>query len=190
MVSSRSTLEIVFWILLCHLVHDRGVRADSAFLAYGVSVWGVSWLLSYEIAPAVTGTAGGAGVMSLDSLMLIVSLGVVAILAVVCGGALISSGRAAGASAGTASGSPVAGDLPGRHILDERLANHEIAVMELYAQGLTIGRVAQNLGLTKSTAQSYVKSAYRKLGIHSKDELIEYLKTGRCDGRPGPRAHG
>ena len=49
------------------------------------------------------------------------------------------------------------------------------SVVALYAHGYSLGKVAEELGITKSTAQSHVKNAYRKLGVHSKDELIERL---------------
>ena len=37
----------------------------------------------------------------------------------------------------------------------------------------SLGRVAEELAITKGTAQGYSRSAYRKAGIHSKDELID-----------------
>ena len=43
----------------------------------------------------------------------------------------------------------------------------------LFASGYSLGRVAEELEITKGTAQGYSRSAYRKAGIHSKDELID-----------------
>ena len=50
-----------------------------------------------------------------------------------------------------------------------------LAVVELYTRGRSLGKVADELGITKSTAQSHIKNAYRKLGVHSRDELIELV---------------
>lgn len=55
------------------------------------------------------------------------------------------------------------------------LTEREAAVATLYARGYSLGKVAEELGITKSTAQSHIKHAYRKLGVHSRDELIERL---------------
>lgn len=57
------------------------------------------------------------------------------------------------------------------------LTEREASVAVRFAQGFSLGKVAEELCITKSTAQSHIKGAYRKLGIHAKDELIEYLRT-------------
>ena len=59
------------------------------------------------------------------------------------------------------------------------LTEREASVAVYFAQGFSLGKVAEELCITKSTAQSHIKGAYRKLGIHTKDELIECLRTMR-----------
>ena len=51
--------------------------------------------------------------------------------------------------------------------------SREAQVAVLFASGYSLGRVAEELAITKGTAQGYSRSAYRKAGIHSKDELID-----------------
>ena len=53
------------------------------------------------------------------------------------------------------------------------LTRREAMVVVLYAHGFSLGKVAEELGISKSTAQSHIKNAYRKLDVHSRDELIE-----------------
>mgnify|MGYP000396782421 CR=1 FL=1 len=53
----------------------------------------------------------------------------------------------------------------------------------LFAQGFSIGSVAEKLGIERSTAQSHSKAVYRKLGIHTKDELIALVQGGGA-GKP------
>ena len=59
------------------------------------------------------------------------------------------------------------------------LTEREASVALYFAQGFSLGKVAETLCITKSTAQSHIKGAYRKLGIHTKDELIECLRSMR-----------
>ena len=56
-----------------------------------------------------------------------------------------------------------------RHGLTER----ESEVMELLARGYTQKRIAEELNLSISSVQTYAKTLYRKLGIHSRQELID-----------------
>lgn len=74
----------------------------------------------------------------------------------------------------TASGVPsIAPEL-----LEERfgLTAREVEVARCLAQGHSVKRTAQMLFLAPSTVQSYSKTIYRKLGIHSKQELIDLLR--------------
>ena len=54
--------------------------------------------------------------------------------------------------------------------------------MERFSQGNSLRKVAETMFISTSTAQSHVKSVYRKLGIHSKQELID-LVSDRMGGR-------
>lgn len=58
------------------------------------------------------------------------------------------------------------------------LTNRELDVLRLLAQGRDAGVVEQELGLARNTVKSYTKSLYAKLGVHSKQELIDLVKTG------------
>lgn len=48
---------------------------------------------------------------------------------------------------------------------------HEIAT--LITQGNSQKRIAELLGLSYSTVQSYTKGIYPKMGVHSKQELVD-----------------
>ncbi|WP_140396423.1 helix-turn-helix transcriptional regulator [Gordonibacter sp. An230] len=55
------------------------------------------------------------------------------------------------------------------------LTAREVEVMERFSQGNSLRKVAETMFISTSTAQSHVKSVYRKLGIHSKQELIDLV---------------
>lgn len=47
------------------------------------------------------------------------------------------------------------------------LTAREIDVLRLMARGCRYADIAKQLGITKNTVASYIKSAYRKLDVHS-----------------------
>lgn len=58
---------------------------------------------------------------------------------------------------------------------DADLTKREHEVMELIGLGHSKGYIAEDLGLSENTVRSYAKSLYRKLGIHSRQELLELI---------------
>ncbi|QKF07631.1 helix-turn-helix transcriptional regulator [Berryella wangjianweii] len=56
------------------------------------------------------------------------------------------------------------------------LSEREVEVLELYAQGYTQKRVADELGISQGTAHAHVKRIYAKTDLHSRQELIDYLE--------------
>ncbi len=187
-VVSRTLMEFVFWLLLCHSVAARRMPAVPVFLACGISVEVVSWAVSYALIPALAGSPATSVVLKDNSFVLAVVLGAVAVALVAMGvrwafrkpadllgpaGAARPEGPAPDEGARTAA-IPM-GDAAGEGLLTER----ETTVARLYARGYTLQKVADELHITKSTAQSHIKHAYRKLGVHSRDELIELLDDGR-----------
>lgn len=64
---------------------------------------------------------------------------------------------------------PTCAVLRERHGLTER----ESEVMELLARGYTQKRIAEELNLSINSVQTYAKTLYRKLDIHSRQELID-----------------
>lgn len=57
-----------------------------------------------------------------------------------------------------------------------KLTQREVEVIQLFSQGYSLTKVADELFISKSTAQTHAKSIYRKLDIHSKNELIGKMK--------------
>ena len=51
--------------------------------------------------------------------------------------------------------------------MNGRLTAREVAVLQLLARGCTCGQAAGRLGISQHTVASHLKSAYRKLEVHS-----------------------
>lgn len=60
------------------------------------------------------------------------------------------------------------------------LTERERDVAALVAQGNSVRKIADMLGLSMNTVQGYSKGAYRKLGVHSRQELIDLVNKGNA----------
>ncbi|WP_315897711.1 response regulator transcription factor [Xiamenia xianingshaonis] len=56
------------------------------------------------------------------------------------------------------------------------LSEREIEVLALYARGLTQKRVAEELYISPGTAHAHIKRIYAKTGLHSRQEIIDYME--------------
>jgi DNA-binding CsgD family transcriptional regulator len=56
------------------------------------------------------------------------------------------------------------------------LRPRERAVLELYADGLSAGEIAQLLVISPHTVRTHLKLAFRRLGVHSRDEVTEIVR--------------
>lgn len=57
---------------------------------------------------------------------------------------------------------------------NSRLSKAEIRVMELFYRDKDIEKIADKLFLSGHTVKNHIRSAYTKLGIHSRSEFISY----------------
>lgn len=56
------------------------------------------------------------------------------------------------------------------------LTNREAEVLALLAEGRSSSYIADELVLSDNTVRSYVKNIYQKLDVHSKQDLIDFMK--------------
>ena len=57
------------------------------------------------------------------------------------------------------------------------LSDREVDVLMLYALGYTQKKVGEALHITPATAHTHIKRIYGKCGLHSRQEILEYLAT-------------
>jgi len=50
-----------------------------------------------------------------------------------------------------------------------------------------LGKVAEVLGISVHTARNHLKSIFRKLNLHSQDELLGFLLEGEEPGESDPQ---
>ena len=56
------------------------------------------------------------------------------------------------------------------------LSEREVEVLALFAQGHTQQRVADELFISKSTAHAHIQHIYTKTGLHSRQDILNYIK--------------
>ena len=80
-------------------------------------------------------------------------------------------------------------------IASERgLTSRESEVLALYAKGYGRGEAAEGLGVSEETVKTHVRSLYRKLDVHSREELVELVaqmqtSVADLDAQTGPAAN-
>lgn len=69
-----------------------------------------------------------------------------------------------------------------------RLSAREIDVLRLLARGRTTARIEAELGISSNTVNTHVRHVFQKLGVHSRQELLDLLEraaeTGGLDDWP------
>jgi DNA-binding NarL/FixJ family response regulator len=63
--------------------------------------------------------------------------------------------------------------------VDEALTSREREILTLIAQGLTCSDIAERLTLSINTVKTHRLHIYRKLGFHSRAELVDYALSRR-----------
>lgn len=56
------------------------------------------------------------------------------------------------------------------------LSERELEVMTLVAKGRSAARIAEDLSVTPATVNSHISHIYRKLGVHSRQELLDLVE--------------
>ncbi|SEO40523.1 regulatory protein, luxR family [Denitrobacterium detoxificans] len=187
-VVSRSTLDFFLWILLCNMVKRGKLPFVPVFVACSIFVEALSWIISYSLTPSLLLISGTKRLAASEMLVLVIVFVLLALIIAFLGVIVLRNAKKASAPAlSFAAEAPVqveaasdsAEQADSLSIAQAyHLTAREMEVAELFSRGHSIKKVAATLFISTSTAQSHIKSAYRKLGVHTRDELIEKLGNG------------
>jgi DNA-binding NarL/FixJ family response regulator len=72
----------------------------------------------------------------------------------------------------------------GSRPVDSELTDREWAVLDLLDAGLEPFAIAERLVVSIDTVRSHVKSLHRKLGVHSREELVGAIRALRAPASP------
>ena len=65
-----------------------------------------------------------------------------------------------------------------------RLTDRETEILRLLAEGASSSAIASTLAISDSTARGHAHKIYQKLGVSTKEELLEFLASTQTDPRP------
>ena len=205
-IQARTYFELLLWLVLLDGVRRGALTFFQAFGMVFVLVDTISGFIGYVLPYAVASVVGlpGVGMTSSMALLVTMLLIVAYVLILNLPDEATPTGRetmVGGADAGAAGEMPVAGasvvpqtptEAPAgvaravgpfaSAAPDGGLTPREEHVARLIAEGNTQRRVAELEGITLGTVQSHVKSIYRKLGIHSRQELIDLVHAPGAQG--------
>lgn len=186
--SARSALDCLWWVVLCFVVQREKLPAVTAFLLWGCATWALQWLVCYWVLPRLLfdgawGVSPWGVVVGVLLLLVCALLALCAVLLAVRWRGVSAAGRGTAGDEGRDAWGEAAGSPVDRGVLAEQrlvegygLTEREAQVAVLFAEGFSLGAVAERLGMGKSTAQSHSKAIYRKCAIHTKDELIAIVR--------------
>ena len=178
-VVARSSLDFFLWVLLCNLAFQKKAAPIPLFIVCNVLIGIVSLFLSYVVIPYVASLETGMMKSSFEMFVLTIVFALIALIVVVFGVIMLRANTTKDLSGrGSMESMPF---LPEDKATEYKLTKREIEVIGYLACGYTLGAVAAKLFISKSTAQTHIKSAYRKLGVHSKNDLIETINSWTRD---------
>ena len=177
MVVGRTILGLLFWLVLADKAHDSSDDVLAAFAVPFLLTDAVSSLLGYVVVPGVLGVIGFAELESPTLLAAAVTFALV-VVSVVFFARAMDSGSGVSVSATTSS---CASDVTGANeepapFEGFALTEREAEVARLLAEGNSQKKIAELMGVSIGTVQTHVKAVYRKLDIHSKQQLIDLVR--------------
>lgn len=178
-VAVRSMLDVLLWVTLCGFSYAKKASPILMFSVFGIPTDVASWALSYVAVPdALDAWADGGFAQALDALALLAAFASLVSVVVVLGWSLTRGSLSAGFIEGAEESVFPKSHADQSDVRSLRLTEREAEVASLFARGHSVKKVASLLFISTSTVQSHMKSVYRKLGVHSRDELKEKL-SGR-----------
>lgn len=184
MIVGRTMLGLLFWLLLADVADGECGDPVICLALPFVAVDALSSLLGYVALPGVFCLVGFTASELGATLAMAVTFALVAV-------SVLMFSRAVGDGAYRAGEMPAVGSRAGslevecpvapEHRQSQApafapvfgLTQREEQVATLLAQGNSQRRIAELMGVSIGTVQTHVKAVYRKLGIHSKQELID-----------------
>lgn len=178
LIAGEHCLEVFLWMTIVSVVIRRRLAPIPVFATFGIVVVALPWMLSFDLrylagfAEAFSSSDFSTPVVTVA--LCATALGTIAFLtSYALQMARESSEQAIGSQQEAA-----------QKALDGLgLTQRELEIASLVSQGHSAKKIAAKLYVSEPTVKSYTSRVYRKLGIHSKQELIDYVN----ERKPEPR---
>ena len=165
-IGGRTCMGLLLWLMIATFAMRRPEKERPCLFVMYASVEAAAALISYQLLPAMSQYLN----WNLPEHLFACSLAVAFLLVITC----IYSLYRRGAGLSTSSSKMdlaelLALDISGRY----HLTNRENDILVMLLRGHSVRRISELLGLSVNTVQGYSKSLYRKLGVHSRQEIID-----------------
>ncbi len=183
LTAGRRGVFMLLWLLLVECCLARGDGRPATALAgagyaavYLLVRTLIASLRAGELEHAMPAEALQGATLAVALVIVACSLGVIALVARRGPG----GGEATPAAAQPAPAAPTEHEL--RHAAcqaiaqEAQLTEKEGLALEYVSMGYTVARIAQERGVSENTVRTHTKGLYRKLDVHSKQEVIELVE--------------
>lgn len=178
-VVARTTLSLVFWLMLADVARLRPLSVVHTFGAVFLLVEAASSALGYIVVPQAIGSLDPLPVGGARALLVVITFALIVMTMVFFGRSreLFSPTAGTTGTAAEPAGIDGIGGPTGDATPFERfgLTEREIEVARLLASGNSQKKISDVLGISIGTVQSHVKGIYRKFDVHSRQEFIDAL---------------
>lgn len=178
LIADEHCLEVFVWMILVHTASRKNLSGALVFGLYGVVVVAIPWMISFDGRYL---TSMGSLVASSEWLPLSITVALcvtaLCVIALLAFHVLRISRDTARQSAPVRNGEAIRQALSAVN-----LTPREMDVVSYACCGYSAKRTAELLYVSEPTVKSALSSVYRKLGIHSKQELIDFV-DGSMDGQ-------
>lgn len=174
--ASQRLFEIYLLLLGVFFIQRAGSQPIAVFCFYGITVLAIPNLLAHLVFTpfnAATGFSTSPYLVPTTSAIAIISL--IAVFAIMMYDSRLANKRAA--SIPSVASSLERCEMVGK---ENGLTAREIEILNCLYQGYSVRKIADVMFIATTTVQGHSRSIYRKLDVHSKQELIDLIneKTG------------
>lgn len=169
-IIARTFLEYFLWLALCELCADDRVSFVRVFGCFVLGISALSFALSYVVIPGLVGLEGEVVKASVDKVLLACLFALVLALMIMAGRASIAKESVRYIVVSSDERRGIRAEALRR---EYGLTERETEVALRFSEGVSLRVVADEMCISLHTAQSHIKRLYVKMGIHSKQELID-----------------
>lgn len=173
LIAGEHCVEVFIWMTFAYAAARKRLSAVLAFGILGILVVALPWMLSFDfryLVPIAESVVSSDALNSVVTVALCVTaLGTIAYLSVYA----LQIARKASEDAHSSHN-----EAAKRAFANVGLTERELEVGVLVYRGYSAKRIAEMLYVSEPTVKSYTSRVYRKIGVHSKQELIGFV-----DGR-------
>lgn len=174
MSASYMCFKLLLLIFIVVVAESLQASVVTAFSVFFVSVATLFMFVVGTVLPFAVSLAGLDVYANRQTTLLVVAFGLIMVTLVCLLRYVLANERSVVASSQKTASHEALQRIAQAH----RLTPREVDVAALVLQGYSLKMVAQILYIAEGTVQTHMKNLYRKLGLHSKQELIALVNEG------------